>query len=82
MMVIRNINEVFSAYPIRANEDIVIPLEFEDKIEYLKYFEELVDLSLQKKDVDFDTDKKMITLVTCSYEWEDTRTLVHAIPID
>lgn len=73
--------EVFSAYPMRA-EDIVIPLEFEDKIEYLKYFEELVDLSLQKKDVDFDTDKKMITLVTCSYEWEDTRTLVHAIPID
>ncbi len=73
--------EVFSAYPIRANE-IVIPLDFEDNIEYLRYLEELVDLSLQKKEVKFDTDKKMLTLVTCSYEWDDTRTLVHAIPID
>lgn len=73
--------EVFSAYPMRA-DDIIIPLEFEDKVKYLKYLEELVDLSLQEKDVEFDTDKKMITLVTCSYEWDDTRTLVHAIPID
>lgn len=73
--------EVFSAYPIRANE-IVIPLDFENDIEYLRYLEGLVDLSLQKKDVNFDTDKKMITLVTCSYEWDDTRTLVHAIPLD
>lgn len=73
--------EVFSAYPIRA-DDIVMPLEFEDNIEYLKYLEELVDLSLHEKDVEFDTSKKMLTLVTCSYEWDDTRTLVHAIPID
>lgn len=73
--------EVFSAYPMRA-KDIVIPLRFDSNVSYLRYIEGLEELSYHNKDMEFDADKTMITLVTCSYEWKDTRTLIHAFPVD
>ena len=46
---------------------------------YSNYFNTLSNKSFFNKDVDFSNSKKIITLVTCSYEYDGARTIVHAI---
>lgn len=70
--------QAFSVYVIPENE-VSFDMNISNDNEYSKYFSILRDKSLFKKDIDFNTSKKIITLVTCSYEYDGARTVVHAI---
>lgn len=70
--------DVFSVYVIPEDE-VSFNMSFSDESDYLKYIDELSNKSYFKKEVKIDPSKKMITLVTCSYEYDGARTIVHAI---
>jgi sortase B len=70
--------DVFSVYILPENE-ASFNMSFSDETDYLNYMDELSDKSYFKKEVKFDPSKEMITLVTCSYEYDGARTIVHAI---
>ncbi len=70
--------EAFSVYVIPENE-ISFDTNISNDNEYINYFNTLINKSFFHKDIDFNTSKKIITLVTCSYEYDGARTVVHAI---
>ena len=70
--------QAFSVYVIPENE-VSFNMNINNDNECNKYFNILRDKSLFKKDIDFNINKKIITLVTCSYEYDGARTVVHAI---
>ncbi|MGL5352979.1 MAG: class B sortase [Clostridium sp.] len=69
--------EIFSIYVIPENE-VVLNQKFENHDEYLKYLDVLSEKSLYKKEVDLNDDSNIITLITCSYEYDNARTIIHA----
>lgn len=70
--------EVFSVYVIPENE-ASFDMNISNDNEYINYFNTLSNKSFFNKDIDFNASKKIITLVTCSYEYDAARTVVHAI---
>lgn len=70
--------EVFSVYVIPENE-VSFDMNISNDNEYINYFNTLSNKSFFNKDIDFNTSKKIITLVTCSYEYDGARTVVNAI---
>ncbi len=70
--------EAFSVYVIPENE-ISFDTNISNDNEYINYFNTIINKSFFYKDIDFNTSKKIITLVTCSYEYDGARTVVHAI---
>lgn len=72
------IYDIFSVYTIPAN-DIDFKLTFENDNDYLKYLNLLKENSWYEKNISLDVNNNMITLVTCSYEYSNARTVVHAI---
>lgn len=70
------IYEVFSAYYVDPNYNYIIP-NFDNKEEYISYLENIKNKSLFKSNININSDDKIITLSTCSYETQDTRTVVH-----
>ncbi|MDD7794504.1 class B sortase [Clostridium sp. 'White wine YQ'] len=69
--------EVFSVYVVPTNE-AVFKVSFKDDDEYLKYLKALAERSLYIKEVNLDKNSNIITLATCSYEYNNARTIVHA----
>ena len=63
--------EVFSVYVKNVNEVNLA-------IGFINYAYNEAEESLYKKDVDFSAEDNLITLVTCSYEFTDARTIVVA----
>lgn len=54
-------------------------MSFSNDIDYLNYIDVLTNKSYYEKNIEFDPTKDMLTLVTCSYEYDGARTVVHAI---
>lgn len=72
--------EIFSVYSSNA-KDLAseLKLNFPNKESYESYLKEQADKSLFKReDVDLQPENKIITLVTCSYEFDDARIIVVA----
>lgn len=69
--------EVFSVYVKNVNE-VNLAIGFANEDEFINYAYNEADESLYKKDVDFSAEDNLITLVTCSYEFTDARTIVVA----
>ncbi|WP_297522645.1 class B sortase [uncultured Clostridium sp.] len=73
--------EVFSVYTIRGYEDPAFLYTYNSKrstpTEKLSYLENLKQKSLHKSNTKFQENDKIITLITCSYEASNTRTIVH-----
>lgn len=77
----KNLNfEIFSVYLSNAKDlDSELKLSFSNKESYESYLKEQSDKSLFKReDVDLQPDSRIITLVTCSYEFDDARIVVVA----
>ena len=77
----KNLNfEIFSVYLSNAKDlDSELKLSFSNKESYESYLKEQSDKSLFKReDVDLQPDSIIITLVTCSYEFDDARIVVVA----
>ena len=69
--------EVFSVYVKNVNE-VNLAIGFASEDEFINYAYNEAEESLYKKDVDFSAEDNLITLVTCSYEFTDARTIVVA----
>ncbi|MBS5885506.1 MAG: class B sortase [Clostridium sp.] len=69
--------EVFSVFVEDANS-INLKTNFSIIEEYNEYLQNLMDKSYYQKDIKSDF-SKIITLYTCSYEFEDARTIVCAV---
>lgn len=80
--IIKNENkyiyEVFSVY-VELVYDLDIRISFLNDKDYLDYLEMLCKKSLYLKEADIKETDDIITLITCSYEYNDARTVVHAI---
>lgn len=72
--------EIFSVYLSNAKDlDSELKLSFSNKESYETYLKEQADKSLFKREgVDLQPDSRIITLVTCSYEFDDARIVVVA----
>lgn len=72
--------EIFSVYLSNAKDlDSELKLSFSNKESYETYLKEQADKSLFKREViDLQPNNKIITLVTCSYEFDDARIVVVA----
>ena len=55
--------------------------EFADDADFLSFQEELFAQSLYKPETILGADRRLLTLVTCSYEWESARTVVVAAEV-
>lgn len=73
--------EIFSVYIIDASSASLI-LSFGDTKEYEAFFNTIKERSLFPSDVSFSENGRMITLSTCTYEYDDARLLVHAFSVD
>ena len=67
---------VFSAYVTDANDNY-IKTKFESNDEYKKFIQRIKNKSIYKSDIDVNENDKIITLSTCSYEFNDARMVVH-----
>lgn len=80
--IIKNKNkytyEVFSVY-VESVYDLDIRISFLTDKDYLDYLDILCKKSLYLKEIDIKETDDIITLITCSYEYNDARTVVHAI---
>ncbi|RDY27460.1 SrtB family sortase [Romboutsia weinsteinii] len=70
------IYEVFSAYFVNPDFDY-LRNEFNSDEEYKNYLQAIKSKSLFSSDLPVSTDDKIITLSTCSYEFNDARTVIH-----
>ena len=68
--------KVFSAYVTDA-KDNYIKTNFDDKAQYKEFLEDIKNKSQYKSDIDVNENDKIITLSTCSYEFNDARMVVH-----
>ena len=69
--------EVFSVYVIEDGVEILVPF-FKSDEEYSTYLEDVRERSLYSSKLDISVNDKIITLFTCSYEFKQARTVVHA----
>ena len=73
--------KVFSAYVTDA-KDNYITTNFADKTKYKEFLERIKNKSIYKPNIDVNEDDKIITLSTCSYEFNDARMVVHGKLLD
>lgn len=69
--------EVFSTYVADFKNDY-LKVNFKNESDYQSYLNYIQERSLYKKNLQLNTNDKIITLYTCSYEFKDARTIIHA----
>lgn len=70
--------DVFTGFVTKAEGD-VWQIEFSDKEDYGGWLDKMTANSLFESDIKPETDDKIITLATCSYEYENARFVVMGI---
>lgn len=73
--------KVFSVYVVDADKETIKRTHNSDE-EYLSFLKNIKLKSQFKVDVSLTAESKIITLCTCSYETENSRTIVHAVRIN
>ena len=73
--------QVFSVYVTDTNFDYLIT-NFSRDEDYINYINTLKAKSIFKKDISINKEDCILTLSTCSYEFENARTVIHAKYID
>ena len=68
--------KVFSVYVTDSNDNY-IKTNFDNKSEYKEFLDKIKNKSIYKSDINVDENDKIITLSTCSYEFDDARMVVH-----
>lgn len=69
--------EVFAVYIVDANQE-TIGVKYTSNQNFLEYLNACQNRSLFKRFIKFTADDQIITLVTCSYELDNARTIVQA----
>ena len=70
--------QVYSAH-IAKSDAYVYETEFDTDEEFAKFIEKTVSSSLYDTGIRPTSSDKIVTLSTCSYEYDDARLVVHAI---
>lgn len=73
----RHTYEVFAVYVVNADVETV-EVAYPNDEDFLSYLEACQERSLYSKDMNFTAQDEIVTLVTCSYELSNARTLVQA----
>ena len=73
--------EIFSVY-ICGLGDSDIRITFHDGDEYVVYLDAIIDRSIYETNIEVTKDDRILTLVTCSYEYDDARLVIHAKKVD
>ena len=68
--------KVFSVY-ITDAEDNYIKAKFDNKNHYKEFLDKIKNKSMYKTDIDLDENDKILTLSTCSYEFDNARMVIH-----
>ncbi|MCR1898234.1 class B sortase [Irregularibacter muris] len=69
--------EIFAISVLSGNEDY-LKTSFSSKEEFLAHIQKLKDNAKFYRDIAFAGEEEIITLSTCSYEFKEARTVVHA----
>ena len=69
--------KVFSAYTTSATDNYT-QINFNNDEEYKEFLNKIIDKSTFKTNETLNVDDNILTLSTCSYDFEDARTVVHA----
>ena len=69
--------EVFSVYITKAGFNYR-QTEFSSEKKYLEFLHKLEGKSMFKKEIELSEDDQILTLSTCTYEYDDARLVVHA----
>lgn len=69
--------EVFSVY-ITDTTFPYIQVAFDSDEEYVDFLERIKDKSMHEKDIKLSEEDQILTLSTCTYEYDDARFVVHA----
>ena len=69
--------EIFAVYVISA-EDYFVMTSFKNEQEYCDFVAEIKSVALLWRDYDPKPEDYMLTLNTCSFEFKDAHTLIHA----
>ena len=70
--------EIFSVIVTQGDSDY-ISIDFNDSDEFLNYIEDVRRNSLLNRDIDLNGDEEILTLSTCSYEFDNARTAIYAV---
>lgn len=70
--------EVFSVYVADLVNKDYLKTSFNTSTEFKNYLNYITERSIYKSNINIDISDKIITLYTCSYEFKDARTIVHA----
>ncbi len=70
--------EVIAVYVVDSSYNYVITMDFEDTEEYQLFLDDIKKRSMVPTPPDLSTEDKIITLVTCSYEFDGARTVIQA----
>lgn len=70
--------KIFAVIVTDGNSDY-ISIDFNDSDEFLNYIEDIKKNSLFKRDLAFDGHEEILTLSTCSYEFDNARTAIYAV---
>ena len=68
--------EVFSVY-VTDIEDNYIQTKFDNANEYKEFLDRIKNKSIYENEIELSEDDKIITLSTCSFEFNDARLVVH-----
>ncbi len=69
--------QIFSVY-VTEPSDVFLQISFNNDVEYEQYLDMIKSRSKYETDVKATKDDKILTLVTCSYEFKNARLVIHA----
>lgn len=70
--------EIFSVMLVGGSSDY-IDINLNSSDEFSQYLDNIIENSLFYRDISFDGSEKLLTLSTCSYEFDNARTVVYGI---
>lgn len=76
------IYEIFGVYITTSDDSETISIKFNNEEEFSEYINKICEKSIYDLGVDVKGTDKILTLSTCSYEFEDARLVIHAKLID
>ena len=74
--------EVFSVHVVDGGYVSVIDYPLSDDVEYAAFLKDITDRSMFISDINVTLEDQVLTLITCSYEFDGARTVVHARLMD
>jgi sortase B len=70
--------EIFAVYVVDSGYNYVITMDFADDAAFLLFLNDIEKRTMYPMPFEVTTDDKILTMVTCSYEFDGARTVIQA----